>query len=444
MKILFIYPDPHSGSHSPSNIINKIFFNDPLSTFQALGSVTPLEHSIEITDERRETIHFDGEYDLIGISAMTYQAPRAYAIADEFMRRGKTVVLGGWHPSAMPEEAQQHAHAVVTGEGEELWSQILKDIAVGTLKQVYRQEKPIDFSAVPAIGHRTTTKGFFMAMPIEATRGCPQGCNFCAITNAPGYRIFHAKPVERVIEEMQTIPQKYLLFNDASLTINVDYTKRLFKQMKPLHKKFYCYGNANVLLKDEALLRLAHEAGCISWSIGFDSVSQESIDSIGKRSNLVADYISVVKKIHDSGMNVDGSFMVGFDSDTKDIFDQTLDFVGSSDIDSAAFHIVTPFPGTPLFDTLEAQKRIVTKDWRKYDCQHVVFQPKHMAAEELEEGVDTLYERYYGSVNVVRTIRRNFIKGFYPFYVSVAHALQVLQKVKFDGSYQKKKVDQPK
>lgn len=256
MKILFIYPNSLNTSNSPTNKIKKIFLNYQISTFEALADVTPKEHSIDIIDERLEKINFEDDYDLIGISAMTNQAPRAYAIADEFIRRGKKVALGGWHPSAMPEEAKQHANAVVMGEGEELWPQLLKDINSGKLKQIYRQDKPIDFSTIPVTRNGKTKGNFIMAMPIEATRGCPQGCNFCAITNSPGYRIFHSKPVERVIEEIQSVPQKYLLFNDASLTINVEYTKRLFRQMKKLNKKFYCYGNSNVLLKDEETIKI--------------------------------------------------------------------------------------------------------------------------------------------------------------------------------------------
>jgi radical SAM superfamily enzyme YgiQ (UPF0313 family) len=431
MKILFIYPNPLNSSNSPSNKILKIFLNDPLSTFEALGNVTPKEHSVDIIDERLEKINFEDDYDLIGISAMTNQAPRAYAIADEFIKRGKKVALGGWHPSAMPEEAMQHANAIVIGEGEELWPQLLIDVERGKLKQIYRQDKPIDFSTIPITRNRKTKRSFIMAMPIEATRGCPQGCNFCAITNNPGYRIFHSKPVDRVIEEIRSISQKYLLFNDASLTIDIEYTKKLFRKMKKLNKKFYCFGNSNVLLKDEELLKLAYEAGCISWSIGFDSVSQESINSIGKRSNLVDEYKSAINKIHDFGMNVEGSFMFGFDSDTLDIFDDTLDFICSSEIDSAAFHILTPFPGTPLFNMLNKQNRILTRDWSKYDCTNVVFKLKNINAEDLKKGIKKIYKDFYSPLNVLKINMRNLTKGFYPLYISMSHSLQVIKKVNF-------------
>jgi radical SAM superfamily enzyme YgiQ (UPF0313 family) len=428
MKILLVYPQPQKRDHSLSTKIQKTFFSNTISSFQALGNVTPAEHSLKILDERFEKINVEDDYDLIGISAMTYQAPRAYAIADEFIKKGKQVVLGGWHPSAMPQEAKHHATALVMGEGEEVWPRLLQDAERGVLQPLYRQEQAIDFSSVPFA--RTSKRNLTIAAPIEATRGCPYGCAFCAITNSAGYGTFHVKSVERVIAEIQSIPQKYLLFNDASLTIDVGYTKRLFEQMAPLHKKFYCFGNAHTLIRDDELLRLAHEAGCISWSIGFDSISQQSIHSIGKRSNVVDEYKAVIQKIHDFGMNVAGSFMFGFDSDTLGIFDETSDFVCDSDIDSAAFHILTPFPGTPLFTMYDEQQRILTKDWSQYDCTKVVFQPKNMTTEELLEGYMNAYERFYGS-NVVRIIGRNATKGLYPLFIGIVHSLQVLKKVTF-------------
>jgi radical SAM superfamily enzyme YgiQ (UPF0313 family) len=429
MKILFIYPDPLNSTYTLSKKIHRIFFKNPIATFEALENVTPNEHSIEIIDERFEKIRFEEEYDLIGISAMTYQAPRAYAIADEFKQRGKKVVLGGWHPSVMPEEAKHHADSVVIGEGEEVWPQLVKDVERGVLKQCYMQETPIDFFTIPFTNNRKKRRNLSMTKPIEATRGCPRGCTFCAISNSTGYRIFHTKSIESVVAEIQAIPQKYLLFNDASLTIDVEYTKQLFRQMRTLHKKFFCFGNSNILLKDEELLTLAHEAGCISWSVGFDSISQESLQGIDKTSNVVDEYKAVIKKIHEYGMNVTGSFMVGFDSDTSNIFDETIDFICDSDIDSAAFHILTPFPDTPLFHMMETQNRILTKDWGKYDCMNVVFQPKQMSVEDLQNGYLQMYEDFYGS-HVLKSIGRNVTKGFFPLYISIAHSWQVFKKVR--------------
>jgi radical SAM superfamily enzyme YgiQ (UPF0313 family) len=191
-----------------------------------------------------------------------------------------------------------------------------------------------------------------------------------------------------------------------------------------LNKKFYCYGNANVLLNDEELLKLANEAGCVSWTIGFDSVSQESLDSIGKRTNVADEYLAVIDKIHDFGMNVDGSFMFGFDADSPKIFDSSLDFISKSEINKAEFHILTPFPGTPLYDYLDKQNRILTKDWSKYDSKNVIYKPKQMTAEQLINGVNKMYEGFYNPSNILRFIGSNVNKGFYPLFTSISLAFQ--------------------
>jgi radical SAM superfamily enzyme YgiQ (UPF0313 family) len=425
MRVLFIYPNPTKTIPSSLVKLLSVFSNSMIPAFKALTNVTPKEHSIDIIDERIDSIDYDEDYDLIGISVMTNQAPKAYQISDKFRKKGRKVVLGGWHPSALPEESKQHADSIVIGEGEELWPQILKDMENGKLKQIYRQEKPIDLSLIPAVGNgRIKQKGINSAVAIEATRGCPHGCNFCAITHSPGRRIFRVKPIENVIEEINSISQKYLLFSDSSLTINTNYTKQLFKNMKDLNKKFFAYGNANVLLKDEELLKLAQEAGCISWTIGFDSVSQESLDAIGKRTNVADQYISVVNKIHDYGMNVEGSFMFGFDTDTPDIFDSTLDFICKSEIDKGEFHILTPFPGTPLFDELEKENRILIKDWSKYNGKNVVYRPNHLTSEDLMNGIQKMYNGFYNPSNILRMLGRNVNKGFFPLITIASISFQ--------------------
>jgi len=427
MKILFIYPNP--AKSLPSNIVKllSIFTSPIIPAFKALTNVTPEKHSIDIIDERIEQIDYDEDYDLIGISVMTNQAPKAYMISDEFRKRDKKVVLGGWHPSALPDEAKQHADSIVIGEGEELWPKVLIDFENNKQQQIYRQDKPVDLSHIPNLGNgRIKQKGINSAMAIEATRGCPYGCNFCAISHSPGRRVFRTRPIGQVIDEIQNISQKYILFSDASLTINKKYTKELFKEMKGLGKKFYCYGNANVLLNDEELLKLAQEAGCISWTIGFDSISQKSLDLIGKKTNITEQYTSVINKIHDFGMNVEGSFMFGFDADTHDIFDNTLDFICKADVDKAEFHILTPFPGTPIFDEYEKQNRILIKDWSKYDGKNVVYKPKHLTADDLLNGIQKMYNGFYTPSNILRMIGRNVNKGLFPLITITSISFQGL------------------
>ena len=195
---------------------------------------------------------------------------------------------------------------------------------------------------------------------------------------------FYKRPIDEVIDEIKTIPQKTLMFYDTSLTIDPAYTKSLFKKMKGLHKKFFCNGNVDVLAHDTELVRLSKEAGCIAWLVGFESISQNTLDAVGKTTNTVEEYAQAIHNIHDNHMVVIGEFMFGFDTDTPEVFEKTLTTIKELEIDIADFSILTPFPGTPLFNRLNSNGRILTKDWNYYNMRHVVFTPNHMTPAELK------------------------------------------------------------
>jgi radical SAM superfamily enzyme YgiQ (UPF0313 family) len=215
------------------------------------------------------------------------------------------------------------------------------------------------------------------------------------------------------------------------MTINSEYTKKLFKEMKDLNKKFYCYGNIHILKNDDELLDLANKAGCQSWLIGFESVSKKSIKYIGKITNKVKEYESGVKKITDYGMMVTGLFMFGFDTDTPDIFDSTLEVINKMELNKAAFSIVTPYPGTKLFDQMEKEGRILTKDWSKYNLKNVVFQPKNLTIEQLVNGRNLLTKEFYSLSNCIRRAYKipnpNFnkfiIKTFRDYFLNNIYSL---------------------
>jgi radical SAM superfamily enzyme YgiQ (UPF0313 family) len=213
------------------------------------------------------------------------------------------------------------------------------------------------------------------------------------------------RPIKYVIEEIKSIKKNYLFFADSSLTINPGYSKTLFKEMKELNKKFDCCGNINTLAKDDEFLKLASEAGCNLIQVGFESISQESIDAVGKTTNKVVDYAKAVSKIKDHGIMVMGLFMFGFDSDTPDIFDRTLNAIYKMDIDRAYFFILTPFPGTSIFDRMYKEGRILTKNWSKYNIHNVVFQPKNMSIDELSTGTQRVVEEFHSISN---SLRRSF------------------------------------
>jgi radical SAM superfamily enzyme YgiQ (UPF0313 family) len=423
MKILFVWPKSpilEFERHYPNksfftNFISKIFsFPSPKPlTFMILAALTPEKHSVELVEGGPHDINFDEDYDLVGITCITEYAHAAYEIADEFRRRGVPVVLGGCHPSALPEEAKQHADSVVIGEAEETWPELLKNMEADRLKPFYEQTRPVDTKSIPH--PRIDIYPKLTKFVIQATRGCPNRCEFCAISNTKFGTVYRTRPIEDVVEEIKPLPIKRFFFHDSSLTINPNYTKQLFREMQGLGKKFGAFGNIDVLGKDEEFLKLASEAGCIGWEIGFESISQKSIYSIGKKTNQVAKYISTVKKIHDYGMIVIGSFVFGFDTDTPDIFDKTIEFANKSEIDILPINILTPFPGTPLYERLNREGRILTKDWSKYNLGTVVFQPKNMTPEELFDNTVRFHRNWYETSNTMKRIIRSMKFGFYPF-----------------------------
>jgi radical SAM superfamily enzyme YgiQ (UPF0313 family) len=428
MRILFIWPRPPNlifEEYDPnrsylSKIMSKILsFPKPL-TFPILAAVTPKEHTVEIMEGGPREIDYDEKYDIVGITFTTRYTLWAYEIADEFRKRGVYVVLGGWHASALPNEAIQHADSVVIGEAEDTWLQLLADFKTGKIKQFYYPEKPVSVEGMP---HPLNIYPEGPILGVQATRGCPYGCEFCAITNMKFRNKFRMRPVNEVIDEIQSLPGKIFNFHDNSMTIKPDYTKKLFREMEGLGKKFYGFGNINILGKDEELLKLARNAGCVGWLIGFESISQESIDLIGKKTNIVEDYLSSVRKIHDYGMIILGSFVFGFDGDKPDVFKNTDDFVRKSEIDIPDAMILTPYPGTPLFDRLDREGRIITKDWDKYNFEHVVFKPKHMTAEELFDYTCRLYKKWQSWPPIVKRIVKSLRFGKNPFLETTMQSL---------------------
>jgi len=426
MKILFIHPNASAktrGNRSKSpffvKILSKITEFAPQIVFPVLASVTPEKHSITVINERFHDINFNDKYDIVGITSRTFEAKRAYEIADEFRKRGIIVILGGWHPSALPEEAKRHADAVVLGEAEELWPQILNDVENGKLKPFYYQEKPVDFEKT-LHPKRNILTGIFLAAGVQATKSCPYGCEYCALAYSRHGRIYRQRPIEEVVDEIRKIPQKIITFYDASLTIDVKYTKSLFRELKNLNKKLICNGNIDVLSRDDELLKYAKEAGCIQWNIGFESISEESLREVKKRTNKVEYYQEAVKKIHEHGMSVTGLFMFGFDGDHVDVFKNTLDFIQKSGIDAADFSILTPLPMTPLRDRLLKENRVLTNDWSRYNfSKNVVFKPKNLTEEELCVGVQNLYKNFYSASGIMIRSLKSIKRGGYQFFMVV-------------------------
>ena len=390
-------------SHTFSSQLLYKLNSNPILVLQQLAAATPKGHWVKLIDDRYDNPFYKGEVDLVGISTVTPSAPRAYEIADRYRERGIPVVLGGIHPSSVPEEAKQHADSVVIGEAERSWPQLIRDLENGKLKAFYRPDPPVPPENIPE-PRRDLLRIRPLFSAVAPSRGCPYHCSFCTLTHLHG-PVYRPRPIENVISEIKHTPRKFLVFlHDASLTINKDYAKALLKAMIPLKRKFIAYGSAPILSRDEELIRLSKEAGCVIWCIGFESISQNSLKSDANKGYSVASYESMIKKIHKHRINVFGSFVLGFDHDTPDIFDRTLQASYDLGIDAAEFNVLTPFPITRLYKQFEQEGRILTKDWEQYDLHHVVFQPKNMTPKELYDGVAYVSTKFYSPMKTLQRI----------------------------------------
>lgn len=394
MKVLLVMPHPHAR--------RSLFarFTYPSLAMQQLAGITPPEHEVEIVDERFEDINFNKKYDVIGITSLTYNSLRGYEIADVFRKQGVTVVSGGYHASLLPEEAKAHADAVVIGEAELTWPLVLNDIEQHTLKPFYKADRLVNPEEIPAARHDIGVYNPF-AEAVQASRGCPTGCEFCAMQIVEGNR-FRARPVSHIIEEMKSIKARTIFFTDASLTINPSFSKGLFKEMRPLHKHFECFGNINVLSRDDELLRLARDAGVSMWYVGIESISQENINAAGKTTNKVEDYGKAIKKIKDNGMMVTGFFMFGFDYDTPETFTKTLQAINDWDLDGISLSIMTPYPGTRLYQRMETEGRITCRDWSRYTEGNVNYKLEKVTEEKLFEGIQQIALNYFSLPRIAK------------------------------------------
>ena len=362
-----------------------------------LAALTPEKHSFIYLDDEIEKIEYDEiDADLIAITTMTVQANRAYQIAGEFRKKGITVVMGGIHAAVMSEEVAAHCDAIMIGEGENTWPALLEDFENGTMKKVYdaKDYPPIETLISPKVD--VIKHDQYLMYPIQATRGCPYDCDFCSIAYSSGHK-YRMKPVEQVIAEIQEyekfntggpagVLKKGYYFVDDNLYVHKEYTKKLFTAMKDLKITWDGQGTINMATDDDAL-KLMAESGCRSFSIGFESVSPESLKEANKpRVNKVEEYITAINNIQKYGIIAGGYFVTGFDSDKITVFQDTTDFIKKANLVQSIFSILTPYPGTRLYDRINGEGRIFNRSWEFYNSWTCVFTPKQMSATDLQLG----------------------------------------------------------
>ncbi|MCK4353512.1 B12-binding domain-containing radical SAM protein [candidate division WOR-3 bacterium] len=411
MKINLIYPNKAYRKGRQKAI--RSFFRTPPLNLLFLAGLTPRDIKVHIIDERYEPINFDEPVDLVAITAITSIAPRAYQIGDEFKKRGIPVILGGIHPSFLPDEALKHATTVVIGEAELIWEEVIKDFQSGKLKNFYRCSEYSDLKGLPMPRWDILPNRKKYIPFIQTTRGCPNNCEFCSVTTFSGRKI-RTRPVDEVIKEIKALSRGFVVFVDDNIFAKPKYAKELFHKLTPLRIKWGSEASLN-FIKNFELLKLAAQSGCRALFIGIESVSQKALDSMSKGFNKVKEFKSIIKKLHEYKIAVNASLIFGFDEDDKGVFEQTVKFLDDSRVDSANFSILTPLPGTRLYSKLKNADRIFEKDWSKYDTLHVTYFPKNMSIDELKKGLGWTYRKFYSFSNTFKRMFRSI--GRCPFMI---------------------------
>jgi len=404
MKILLINPADSTYRHDSSAFKRRVSYY--ALTLPTLASLVPeeLEAQVRIVDEGVEPVEGLDEADLVGITAVTPSAPRAYQLADQARAKGIPVVFGGPHVTLMPGEAGKHADSVVTGFAEETWPQLLRDFASGRMAPVYSHLGRAAVKGLPTPRRDLLNLKKYLKIPcIQASRGCPNRCSFCAIPEVWG-RHYHQRPLDEVVAEVEALGSKRLLFLDPALTENRQYAVELFSALAPLKKKWAGLSTVRIA-EDRELLELARKSGCIGLLVGFESLSQESLAGINKGFSDASGYLEAVRILHDHGMGILGTFVFGLDGDDDDVFKRTADFIDEARIDMVRYSVFTPFPGTPVFKQLEAQGRILTRDWGRYNTEHVVFRPRNMSPDRLQEGLCEAWAQTISFRSIIKRVR---------------------------------------
>ena len=376
-RLLLVYPATHKLGWVKR-------FQLPSLSLKQVAAATPPEWEVVLADEVHEEVPFDGRFDLVGITAMTHQALRAYEIADRFRAGGTPVVLGGIHPTVLPDEAALHANAVVIGEAEPVWQQVLADCAAGKLAPLYRVPVPQDDRLVIPWSRRDILAGksYLTTQTLQASRGCPYDCPFCITTNYFGNR-FRYRDAADVLAELRTFEGRLMVFLDDNILGDPARAKPILQGMAGMNLKWGGQGNLR-FAEDPEMVKLVAESGCIGIFVGIESVTgaHAAHPKTGSRNSQK----DLIKRVRDAGIVLEASMIFGFDDHGEGVFEQTARFVEECSPSLPTFHVLTPYPGTSLFQQFDREGRLLHKDWSRYDHAQVVFRPKLMTPERLYHG----------------------------------------------------------
>jgi radical SAM superfamily enzyme YgiQ (UPF0313 family) len=413
MKILLISPAREKHAYT-----NKGIMIPQLALF-ILQGLTPKKHQVRIVEEEFIPVDFEEDCDIVGISFMTSNAYRAYNISKEFKKRGKTIIMGGIHPTILPNEALKYADAVVIGEAEGVWEKVLEDIENNCLKKKYHVADPDLTRYIPKNFSALKSKKLFNLVPIMTTRGCPYNCEFCCVSKIFGKKVKHI-PVENVVRDIVESKAKRFIFLDDNIIGNQSYAKKLFTALKPLKIGWLAQASIS-FAKNTELMQLAKDSGCKGLFIGLETVDERQLQSMKKLDGSIENVEKALRKIRKMGIVIQASVIFGFDNDSHHIFNDTLKFLIKNHICSASFNILTPYPGTKIYDEFKKKGRIINNRWEYYDHHTVVFRPAKMTPLELQLGKINAKEKFYSFLSIIRRFRGNLSNPFIYIMANVGY-----------------------
>ncbi len=429
-RLLLVDPYPRNNPyHLTAAERRAVWF--PKLSLPTIAAYTPESWDVDLVDEAVTDIDFDHPCEMVGLSIMTCYAPRAYQIAGEFRKRGKTVVLGGVHPTYCPEEALRHCDAIVCGEAEDLWPELVADYEAGRMKREYRMTSFPSLENYKSPRVELLSPDAYMTRQCSfTTRGCHFDCEFCSVSPFNG-KMTRRRPVQEVVKELVQV-QRWVRselverisseplwqafktglrirvgIEDGGIVAFVDdlhnsnraYCRELWAALKPLKLKWGCQSTL-FLADDEEMVKLAAESGCVSVFVGMESLDEDCLEETNKPFNRVQKFAQEIKMFHNYGIMVNPGIVFGFDNDDESVFERAVDFLTKNQVELAYFNVLTPLPGTKLFDRYEEAGRIFDRDWAKYDGKHVVFKPSRMTVDQLQEGFHWANHQFYSLPNI--------------------------------------------
>ena len=397
--VLFILPALQEVISQQFRQIKYSLF-PPLSLLTLAGSVPSDKYKLIVRDEHVEDVIIDEPVDLVVMTVYISSANRAYEISKYYRNKGAKVFMGGIHPTTLPNEALLHADSVCIGPGDFIFSKMLSDFENDSLEKVYYGDKVRELSGIPVARRDLMNRNkYLVPNTIVASRGCLYNCDFCYKKSFWGENYYKYRPLEDIKKELDTFKQNFVFFLDDNLMGNRVEARKIFKLLKEYNFTWQAAASIDTAYTP-GFLEEAYDCGCRSLFVGFESILIDNMKNTNKIQNQKYDYEESIKRFHDAGLMINGSFVYGLDSDGPDVFERTIEFTIKNKIETATFHILTPFPGTKLFQKMEEEGRIIHYNWDKYDTRHAVYRPALMTPEELEAGYWQSYKEFYSYTSI--------------------------------------------